>query len=67
MVRAPISQDVFYEENGDHNRDVNPKRLEILQRPKITTLMHDDGLQQVNYTLLRRHDYTSFVRLLCDL
>lgn len=67
VTRAPLSQGVFYEENGDHKRDVNPRRYDILARPNIIQVMQQDGLKQVRYTLRKRIDYSSFVWMLFDI
>ena len=66
IIQAPKEQGQFHEENGNHKRDVNPDRYKILRRPNISSIMHSDGLKQVTYSLLKRHDYSTFVWMLVD-
>lgn len=64
VIQNTVILGQFYEEHGDHERNYNPERFNILRRPNISSLMYIDGLQQTQYTLQIRIDYSSFVWML---
>lgn len=67
VVRAPISQAQFYEANYNHERIDIENNRKLLRRVHIRQQMHENGLKQVQYTLLKRIDYSSFVWMLFSL
>ncbi len=66
VVNVAFQRGQFYEEEGRHARSPNPDRWKILRRPNTTQVMQTDGLKQVNYTRLKRKDFTSFIWMLLD-
>ncbi|KAM7539068.1 hypothetical protein Aperf_G00000054269 [Anoplocephala perfoliata] len=64
IVIPPIEKGQFYEGNFQHPRDRNPDRMKLLSRKNQESIMLVDGLLQVNYTLLARIDFKTFVWLL---
>ncbi|VUZ48625.1 unnamed protein product, partial [Hymenolepis diminuta] len=59
LVRFDEGQ--FYEENGDsHFRDKSDARYEMLARSNRQSMM-EDGLRQVQYTLVERKNFTNFI------
>ena len=61
---APLQKGKFYETNYGHERQVNPERRKLLRRENQDKIMLEDGLRQVQYSLLERKDYKTFIWLL---
>ncbi|VDO00124.1 unnamed protein product [Rodentolepis nana] len=64
VVEADKNKGHFYEGNYWHSRELNPNRLALLKRENQESIMRNDGLRQVNYTLISRVNYKTFVWLL---
>lgn len=61
---ARFDEGQFYEENGDsHVRDKSPERHKVLANSSPQQMLRD-GLRQVQYQLIQRKDYSSFVWML---
>ncbi|VDL58974.1 unnamed protein product [Hymenolepis diminuta] len=67
VVKPDKIKGQFYEGNFYHSRDKNPNRKKLLNRPNRKSLMLNDGLRQVNYTLESRVNYNTFVWLLLNI
>ncbi|VDO16075.1 unnamed protein product [Rodentolepis nana] len=66
VVKPDKNKGQFYEGNYQHSRAANPNRLALLKRENQESIMRNDGLRQVNYTLRSRVNYNTFVWLLLD-
>ncbi|VDK46972.1 unnamed protein product [Taenia asiatica] len=61
---ARFDEGQFYEENGDsHVRNKALERYETLAKSSPQQMLHD-GLRQVQYQVIQREDYSSFVWML---
>ncbi|KAM7541713.1 hypothetical protein Aperf_G00000005242 [Anoplocephala perfoliata] len=63
VFRPPYKKGRFIEFNFHHKRVKNPLRFKILRATNHKHIMMRDGLRQVEYKVLQRRDYKTFVWL----